>query len=56
MPEQSEDLLYQTEHGDWHRSLSMQLKYCCKIFASHPRQSGVESEIVDLLRGRDLIP
>ena len=53
MPEQSEDLLYQSEHGDWQRSLSMQLKYYRKIFASHLKQSGVESEIVDLLQGRD---
>lgn len=35
-----------------HRSLDMQLKYCRKIFASHLRQSGIESEIVDLLQGR----
>lgn len=34
------------------RSLDMQLKYCRKIFASYLRQSGVESEIVDLLQGR----
>jgi intergrase/recombinase len=36
----------------WHRSLDMQLKYCRKIFASYLRQSGIESEIVDLLQGR----
>jgi intergrase/recombinase len=34
------------------RSLNMQLKYCRKIFASYLRQSGIESEIVDLLQGR----
>jgi intergrase/recombinase len=34
------------------RSLDMQLKYCRKIFASYLRQSGIESEIVDLLQGR----
>jgi intergrase/recombinase len=28
------------------------MKYCRKIFASHLRQSGIESEIVDLLQGR----
>ena len=27
------------------------MKYCRKIFASHLRQSGLESEIVDLLQG-----
>jgi intergrase/recombinase len=30
----------------------MQLKYCRKIFASYLRQSGIESEIVDILQGR----
>jgi intergrase/recombinase len=34
------------------RSLDMQLKYCRKIFASYLRQSGIETEIVDLLQGR----
>jgi intergrase/recombinase len=34
------------------RSLDMQLKYCRKIFTSYLRQSGIESEIVDLLQGR----
>ena len=35
------------------RCLSMQLKYCRKIFASWLRQSGgIEAEIVDLLQGR----
>ena len=29
----------------------MQLKYCRKIFASYLRESGVESEIIDLLQG-----
>jgi intergrase/recombinase len=28
------------------------MKYCCKIYASYLRQSGIESEIVDLLQGR----
>jgi intergrase/recombinase len=33
--------------------LSMQLKYCRKIFASYLRQNGgIEAEIVDLLQGR----
>ena len=27
------------------------MKYCRKIFASHLRQLGIESEIVDLLQG-----
>jgi intergrase/recombinase len=36
-----------------HRNLSMQMKYCRKIYASYLRQSaGIESEIVDLLQGR----
>jgi hypothetical protein len=36
-----------------HRCLSMQLKYCRKIYASWLRQQGgLESEIVDLLQGR----
>jgi intergrase/recombinase len=34
------------------RSLDMQLKYCRKIFASYLRQSGIETEIIDLLQGR----
>jgi hypothetical protein len=29
--------------------ISMEMNYCRKIFASHLRQSGIESEIVDLL-------
>jgi len=32
--------------------MDMQMKYCRKIYASHLRQSGIESEIVDLLQGR----
>jgi intergrase/recombinase len=28
------------------------MKYCRKIFASHLRQLGIESEIIDLLQGR----
>ena len=35
-----------------HRHLSLQMKYCRKIYASHLRQSGIESEIADLLQGR----
>jgi hypothetical protein len=35
-----------------HRSLDMRMKYCRKIFASRLRQSGIESEIVDMLGGR----
>ena len=34
-----------------HRNLSMQMKYCRKIYASYLRQAGIESEIVDLLQG-----
>ena len=30
----------------------MNMAYCRKIFASHLRQSGIESEIVNLLQGR----
>jgi intergrase/recombinase len=30
----------------------MDMRFCRKIFASHLRQSGIESEIVDLLQGR----
>jgi len=38
------------------RSLSMQVKYCTKIFASWLRQNGkIETEIVDLLQGRSLL-
>jgi intergrase/recombinase len=32
--------------------MKMDMHYCRKIFASHLRQSGIESEIVDLLQGR----
>jgi intergrase/recombinase len=34
------------------RGINMDMRYCRKIFASHLRQSGIESEIVDLLQGR----
>jgi len=35
------------------RKLSLQMKYCRKIFGSYLRQyAGIESEIVDLLQGR----
>jgi intergrase/recombinase len=34
------------------RSLSMRIKYCRKIYASWLRQSGIEPEIIDMLRGR----
>ncbi len=32
--------------------LPMHMAYCSKVFASHLRQSGIESEIIDLLQGR----
>jgi intergrase/recombinase len=32
--------------------LSMQLKYCRKIYASFLRQQGVQPEIIDMLQGR----
>jgi intergrase/recombinase len=35
-----------------HRQLSMQLKYCRKIYASFLRQQGVQPEIIDMLQGR----
>ncbi|MDQ3837017.1 MAG: hypothetical protein M3270_08800, partial [Thermoproteota archaeon] len=35
-----------------HRSLSMRLKYCRKIYASFLRQQGVQPEIIDMLQGR----
>jgi intergrase/recombinase len=36
-----------------HRNREMQMKYCCKIYASYRRQSaGIESEVLDLLQGR----
>jgi intergrase/recombinase len=34
------------------RGINMDMRFCRKIFASHLRQSGIESEIVDLLQGR----
>jgi hypothetical protein len=34
------------------RGIRFDMRYCRKIFASHLRQSGIESEIVDLLQGR----
>jgi intergrase/recombinase len=35
-----------------HRSLTMRIKYCRKIYTSWLRQSGIEPEIVDMLSGR----
>jgi hypothetical protein len=35
-----------------HRQLSMQLKYCRKIYASFLRQQGLQPEIIDMLQGR----
>jgi intergrase/recombinase len=32
--------------------MKLDMRFCRKIFASHLRQSGIESEIVDLLQGR----
>jgi hypothetical protein len=34
------------------RSASMNMNYCRKIYASYLRQSGIETEIIDLLQGR----
>jgi intergrase/recombinase len=34
------------------RGIYMDMRYARKIFASHLRQSGIESDIVDLLQGR----
>jgi len=34
------------------RGIKMDMRFCRKIYASHLRQSGIESEIVDLLQGR----
>jgi intergrase/recombinase len=34
------------------KDINMDMRFCRKIFASHLRQSGIESEIVDLLQGR----
>jgi intergrase/recombinase len=35
-----------------HRNLSIQLKYCRKIYASFLRQQGLQPEIIDMLQGR----
>jgi len=35
-----------------HRGLEMHMAYCRKIFATHLRSNGVESEVIDLLQGR----
>jgi hypothetical protein len=35
-----------------HRNLSMQLKYCRKIYASFLRHQGIQPEIIDMLQGR----
>jgi intergrase/recombinase len=35
-----------------HKHLSMQLKYCRKIYTSFLRQQGVQPEIIDMLQGR----
>jgi hypothetical protein len=35
-----------------HRNLSMRLKYCRKIFASHLHRSGLSSDLIDMLQGR----
>jgi intergrase/recombinase len=34
------------------RGIKCDMRFCRKIYASHLRQSGIESEIVDLLQGR----
>ncbi|HEX6281291.1 MAG TPA: integrase [Nitrososphaera sp.] len=34
------------------KGINMDMRYCRKIFSSHLRQSGIESEIIDLLQGR----
>jgi intergrase/recombinase len=34
------------------KQISTEMNYCRKIFALHLRQSGIESEIVDLLQAR----
>jgi intergrase/recombinase len=36
----------------WKIGLKCDMRFCRKIHASHLRQSGIESEIVDLLQGR----
>jgi intergrase/recombinase len=44
---------YGAIHMHLHRQhLPMCMAYCRKVFASHLRQSGIKSEIVDLLHGR----
>jgi hypothetical protein len=35
-----------------HSSLSMRLKYCRKIYASHLHKSGISSDLIDMLQGR----
>ena len=35
-------------------SLSMNMYYCRKVFATYLRNRGIESEIIDLLQGRTL--
>jgi intergrase/recombinase len=34
------------------KGINMDMRYCRMLFASHLRQSGIESEIIDLLQGR----
>jgi intergrase/recombinase len=34
------------------RGIKMDMRFCRKVFASHLRQSGIQSEIVNLLQGR----
>jgi intergrase/recombinase len=34
------------------RGINCDIRPCRKVFASHLRQSGIESEIVDMLSGR----
>jgi intergrase/recombinase len=36
----------------WQRGIKTDMRFCRKIFASHLRQSGIESDIGDLLQGR----
>ena len=35
-----------------HRCLSMQLKYCRKIYASWLHRCGISSDLIDMLQGR----
>lgn len=35
-----------------HRHLSMQLKYCRKIYASWLHRCGISSDLIDMLQGR----